>query len=249
MANSHNNLGELLHHMGKPAEAEDECRPALAIQQKLADLNPAVTDFRRSLANSHNNLNNVLSHTGKPAEAEAECRAALAIQQKLADDNPAVTDFRKSLAGSHHNLGSLLSGKGKPAEAEAEYRKALAILQKLADDNPAVTDFRDNLGARLNIHGWSRIVPWFSPGLGLSGRSPAPGAFIPVNLLRSLCDSAPRSSEDYGSNRSVATRLIPHSPCLARKPADPPRPTSSCRTPARRCASVPRRSGFCRPPF
>ena len=41
---------------GKPAEAEAEFRKGLAIQQKLADDNPAVTDFRSRLASSHNNL-------------------------------------------------------------------------------------------------------------------------------------------------------------------------------------------------
>ena len=94
LASSHNNLGSLLSSTGKPAEAEAEYRKALAIQQKLADDNPAVTDFRSSLANSHNNLGVLLSSTGKPAEAEAEYRKALAIRQKLADDNPAVTEFR-----------------------------------------------------------------------------------------------------------------------------------------------------------
>ena len=117
----------------------------MAIRQKLADDNPAVTDFRSDLAWSHRALADLLSKTGKPAEAEAEYRKALAIRQKLADDNPAVTGFRSSLADSHFDLGILLSNTGKPAEAEAEYRKALAIRQKLADDNPAVTGFRSGL--------------------------------------------------------------------------------------------------------
>ena len=64
---------------GKPAEAEAEYRKALAIYQKLADDNPAVTEFRSRLADSHNNLGWLLSNTGKPAEAEAEYRKALAI--------------------------------------------------------------------------------------------------------------------------------------------------------------------------
>ena len=98
--------------------------------EKLADDNPAVTEFRSSLATSHNNLGSLLAQTGKPAEAEAEYRTALAIQQKLADDNPAVTEFRSRLADSHNNLGVLLSetgrrrrrrpstaGAGDPAEA------------------------------------------------------------------------------------------------------------------------------------
>ena len=41
---------------GKSSEAEAEYRKALAIQQKLADDNPAVADFRSRLASSHNNL-------------------------------------------------------------------------------------------------------------------------------------------------------------------------------------------------
>ena len=53
---SHNNLGILLSSTGKPSEAEAEYRKALAIQQKLADDNPAVTEFRSRLALSHNNL-------------------------------------------------------------------------------------------------------------------------------------------------------------------------------------------------
>ena len=122
------------------------------ICQKLADDNPAVTEFRSDLAASHVNLGILLSDTGKPAEAEAEFRKALAIRQKLADDNPAVTEFRSGLADSHNDLGILLSNTGKPAEAEAEFRKALAIWQKLADDNPAVTGFRSNLaGSHFNL--------------------------------------------------------------------------------------------------
>ena len=42
--------------MGKPSEAEAELRKAIALLQKLADDNPAVTDFRYALASSHANL-------------------------------------------------------------------------------------------------------------------------------------------------------------------------------------------------
>ena len=42
---------------------------ALAIQQKLADDNPAVTDFQSDLANTHDNIGFLLAETGKPVEA------------------------------------------------------------------------------------------------------------------------------------------------------------------------------------
>jgi tetratricopeptide (TPR) repeat protein len=141
----HGNLGNLLSNTGKPAEPEAECRKGLAIYQKLAEDNPAVTEFRSSLAWSHNNLGWLLRNTGKSAEAEAEFRNAVALLQKLADDSPAVTEFRSSLGHSHFNLGLLLWNRGKLAEAEAEHRKTLAIRQKLVDDSPAVTDFRNQL--------------------------------------------------------------------------------------------------------
>ena len=81
----------------------------MAIYQKLADDNPAVTEFRSSLAWSRDNLGWLLWHREKLAEAEAEVRNALAIYQKLADDNP--TDIRSSLAQNHFTLGHVLSGR------------------------------------------------------------------------------------------------------------------------------------------
>ena len=46
----------------------------MPLWQKLADDDPAVTDFRISLAGCHNALADLLSETGKPAESEAEYR-------------------------------------------------------------------------------------------------------------------------------------------------------------------------------
>ena len=150
----HNNLGILLTETGRSAAAETEYRKAMAIQQELADANPGVIDFRKSLASTHHNLGWLLHQTGESSEAAAEYREALAILQKLADDNPSVTEFHSRLALSHNNLAFLLSHTGEPSEATAEYRKAQAILQKLADDNPALTDFRHRLGLTFNGFGW-----------------------------------------------------------------------------------------------
>ena len=51
---------------GRGAEGDGT---ALAIRQKLADANPAVTQFQSDLAASHDNIGVLLSETGKPAEA------------------------------------------------------------------------------------------------------------------------------------------------------------------------------------
>ena len=86
----------MLSVAGKPAEAEAEFRKALAIYQKLADDNPAVTLFRRPWRAAKMDFGHVLCRGGQAVEAEAEFRTAMAIFQKLADDNPAVTDFREA---------------------------------------------------------------------------------------------------------------------------------------------------------
>ena len=131
----------------------------MAIHQKLADDNPAVTAFRSEPGGSATATSGCAAvQTGKLSEAEAEYRKALAIQQKLADDNPAVTDFRALLANSHGSLGRLLFLAGKLSEAEAEYRTALAINQKLAGDNLTNTDFRFLLASSHGSLGYVLLV-------------------------------------------------------------------------------------------
>jgi tetratricopeptide (TPR) repeat protein len=117
----------------------------LAIRQKLADANPAVTEFQSDLAQSHNDVGVVLRAIGEPEEALASFRKALVIQQELADANRAVTWFQSRLAVSHNDVGVVLSYAGEPAEALASHRQALAIWQKLANANHAVTEFQKGM--------------------------------------------------------------------------------------------------------
>ena len=91
----------MLSNTGKPAEAEAEYRKAMAIQQKLADDNPAVTEFRSNLAMSHNNLGWLLRTRASRRRRRPSSARRWRILQKLADDNPAVTEFRSGLALSH----------------------------------------------------------------------------------------------------------------------------------------------------
>jgi tetratricopeptide (TPR) repeat protein len=145
LAYGHHGIGFVLLQTGRPAEGLQELQKALAVRQKLADANPAVTAFQRDLAQSLFHIGHVLQDTGKLPEALKAYQRALAIRQKLADASPAVTEFQRDLALSHSNIGDMLSRTGKPAEALAELQKALAIQQKLVDANPAVTELQRNL--------------------------------------------------------------------------------------------------------
>ena len=146
----------VLTQTGKPAEAEAEFRQALAIYQKLADDNPAVTGFRGSLGDNHYNLGVLLSITGRAAEAEAEHRKALAIHQKLADDNPRIPGYRRSMTRCLNNIGDLLTDAGRATEAIQFFMRSRNILEALVEENSAVEDFRNGLAFSLSGLGRAR---------------------------------------------------------------------------------------------
>ena len=125
--------GRIPHRPGDPA--------------KLAEDNPAVTEFRKQLQASHFNLGNLLRQTGRRKEAEDLFRAALEIERGLVAENPAVPEFRRLLALNHHYLGMVLKDTGRVREAEPEYLTAESILRKLVAANPAVTTYRSDLGS------------------------------------------------------------------------------------------------------
>ncbi len=68
VAASHYNIGRVLYEAGKPEEALASYHKALAIGQKLADTNLAVTQFQRELAATHSDIGFLLAHTGRQEE-------------------------------------------------------------------------------------------------------------------------------------------------------------------------------------
>ena len=135
--------------MGKAAEAEAEYRKALAIRQKLADDNPAVTEFRNALADCHSNLGSILPQTGKPAAAESEHQKALAIRRKLAEAEPGNPAWRNAIGVSLTSLGDVDTEAGHFDTAIARYRESLAIHERLAHDHPTITAYRRELASAL----------------------------------------------------------------------------------------------------
>ena len=114
LALSHNRIGSLLlATTGKWAEAMEADRKALAIRQKLADANPAITEFQSNMAQSHADMGWLLVMTGKPTEALVSYRKALAIRQKLVDANPAVTMFQHNLAQKPQQQWHVAAGYGE----------------------------------------------------------------------------------------------------------------------------------------
>jgi tetratricopeptide (TPR) repeat protein len=94
-----------------------ELREALAIIQKLADENPAVTEFQSSLAH-----------------ALGQDRNARAIYQKLVDDNPSVVSFRRGLAHEYYlKVAPLQAWLGQDKEFSSTCEQLLSLAKDTQD--------------------------------------------------------------------------------------------------------------------
>ena len=142
---------------GRHAGARAAYGKALAVEQKLADAYPSVTQFQQDLALSHNGIGLLLSATDDTSKALAEYGQALTIRQKLADTNPKVPDYRNDVASCHSNTADVLRRLGQNAEAREGYERAIAIRERLVQDHPEVTMYRSGLASSVRRRGLAQL--------------------------------------------------------------------------------------------
>ena len=134
-----------LHDSGQAGGGGGRVPQRAGDPQKLADDNPAVTEFRSDLAVSHDSLGAVLWQTGKPSEAEAEYRKAVAIARSWPTTTPPSPDsaarWRRATTPRHvlNRHGQASGGGGRvpqdardPAEAGRRQPRRHRIPQSLA---------------------------------------------------------------------------------------------------------------------
>ncbi|HRK31426.1 MAG TPA: serine/threonine-protein kinase, partial [Tepidisphaeraceae bacterium] len=139
VANCLNSLGVLYGRLGRPAEAAESARRAVAIYSTLPEA--GEQDF----ATLKNNLATILSDQGADGEAEVLWREVLEIRQR--EYGKESFDY----AGVASNLAGLLAETGRPQEAEQMYRQSLSVFQKLSPEgHPAYAKVLTNLGTLLN---------------------------------------------------------------------------------------------------
>jgi tetratricopeptide (TPR) repeat protein len=131
LAYTRNNLGWLLIRTGKPAEAEAELRPSLAISQKLADDNPKIPEYRDAVAMALTNLCDVARKLGRAAEARDVSERAVALREQLVAEHPTRTLYRAWLAWALRRRGLARSALDDPAGAAADARRALSLFEGL----------------------------------------------------------------------------------------------------------------------
>ena len=129
MASSLTDLGWLRLKSGNPGEAIDYFSREETIWKKLADANPAVPEFRDSLANCLTNGATVLLRLGRPAEARPRCDRAVALREALISANANVPHYRKNLAESLLRFGQAHQAAGDFVGASADWKRAVALLK------------------------------------------------------------------------------------------------------------------------
>jgi serine/threonine-protein kinase len=145
VALSHDGIGRVLWSRGKRQEALVSYRKALAIRQRLADADPAVTEYQSDLARSYQWLGYLVLEMGKLEEALELLQKAVDLYQRLVDANPAIFQFQSELVISQHTLADTSFRLGKPEQALQVSAKALAIAQKSADAYHGVTRCQQEL--------------------------------------------------------------------------------------------------------
>ena len=153
-------LAYLTDRLGDQAQALEVYRRSLNLRQKLAEADPAVSQFQTDLARTHTNIGALLRETGRPGEALEAYQRALDIRQKLAEAEPAVAEHQSGLALVHNNIGVLLRMRGRPEEALEAHRRAMGLRRGVAEANPAVAEYQSdlalshyNIGALLRMTG------------------------------------------------------------------------------------------------
>ena len=145
---AHNNLGLLLEHRGREAEAEEQYRLALRI---------FPDDVK-----AHVNLGNALVRQGKPSEAVQQYEEALWIQPNHAQArinlgnvwllqgniSEAIGDYEEALridphsVEAHLNLGVALDQAGRASEAIEQYEQVLRLNPDLTAASNALARLR-----------------------------------------------------------------------------------------------------------
>jgi serine/threonine protein kinase/WD40 repeat protein/tetratricopeptide (TPR) repeat protein len=154
----------LLYQVGRPAEAVDDARRALAERERLAADTGSPAD-RENVAVALGNLGLELTHAGQPAEAERYYRESLAARDRLAADVPAQADtlaFREGRGTTLHNLAinlaragdkgpvGVIRARGDNATAVVRlFREAAAVRTRLADDFPDRPEYASESGRTL----------------------------------------------------------------------------------------------------
>jgi serine/threonine-protein kinase len=145
LAESLDNLGNLLLETGRPDQVEPLQQQAVAVRRQVAEQLPNDEAVARELGDAWNNQGELYRRLGRWSAAESSHREGLRVRARLAVGARASRESRSRLAVSRTNLGILLAQTDHGAEAVAELRQALESREQLVRESPEILDLRQDL--------------------------------------------------------------------------------------------------------
>ena len=185
------------------AKAEMAYREGLAILEKLASENPAVTRYQEKLALTHYQMGKLYTIIGDTAKSEGVHRQAVAVSEKLVEQNPQVAAFQDKLAGNLQNLGKFYEASNQIAKAEQTHEQAIKVRDKLVKDHPdnpqklyqgALAGAYDNLGSLyVKTNRWAQAEPVYKKQIA---------------IWQELARDYPTSPSDYQKRVEGTSRIL-----------------------------------------
>jgi serine/threonine protein kinase/tetratricopeptide (TPR) repeat protein len=157
LAQTHVNLGLLLHSLDIRDAARKEYDAAGDLLKKLVAKYAAVPAYQQDLAKAHINMGILLNDLGQRDMARKEYEAARDLQKKLVAQYPAVPDYQQDLAKAHFHLGNLLDNLGVHEAARKEYETARDIQKTLVGRFSGVPKYQAELAQSHNNLGMKLI--------------------------------------------------------------------------------------------
>ena len=163
LSSSSDELGELAVSQGRSAQAELIFRGALAIDERLSELEPEDTTFRRYLSVSYSKLGDLAVAAGRSPDAERLYQQSRELTEQLIELEPGNTTYRRDLSVSYNKLGDLAVAAGRSPDAERLYQQSLQVRQQLTDLEPGNTTYRRDLGVSYDKLGDLAVAGGRSP--------------------------------------------------------------------------------------
>ncbi|HZY60726.1 MAG TPA: tetratricopeptide repeat protein, partial [Candidatus Binataceae bacterium] len=132
--------------LGRPQEAEELFRRALAVYRQLAEHDPKTAVYHLRQGQGYTELLRVLWSRGRDDEAARLMEDAVDTLSNTAREHGNVPAARDSLARFHHDLANLQRQRAQNDDALKNYTQAAAIWGKLADDVPGEPAYRGHQG-------------------------------------------------------------------------------------------------------
>jgi tetratricopeptide (TPR) repeat protein len=128
--------GDLIADEGKSDAALSAYRDACGILEKLADQQPARSEWRTQWAVNLRKMGDIQASQGKPNEAVGSYQQSVGLWQKLAESNPDNRTPREELVATLAKLAAILTEEKQLTAARGALEQERELIRDLANLNP-----------------------------------------------------------------------------------------------------------------